>query len=372
MQKVSIPGREYGTYELGGSDMNDGLSSSALPRPLYVCALAAVMALSIPQQARAQATPPAGTASPPTASTAPANTQAPASTQAPARTQPPAAAPAPTGTTRPGTAPTPPTAPTQPSSPAVANDRAPESQESQERAANEAVPPSEAGDGSPAPSSAADELPGAPDSSVPDTEAPATDPVPAPDPTRDARELGAQGAAGPEVAAQALVVAPPSSATREVEAAPIPDAIFAEDWWTHARPIVELHGNLRTRAELFYNYSLGRVDLPSVAMWARPADNRFLPEGSEEIGPRLCTGAETSNNSDSTDARNLFWCDNETQAGANLRLRLNPEVHVSDNLRIHAQVDLFDNLVLGSTPSGYRFASGTDGMEVVTRGGSEP
>jgi len=174
------------------------------------------------------------------------------------------------------------------------------------------------------------------------------------------------------VAAQALVVAPPSSATREVEAAPIPDAIFAEDWWTHARPIVELHGNLRTRAELFYNYSLGRVDLPSVAMWARPADNRFLPEGSEEIGPRLCTGAETSNNSDSTDARNLFWCDNETQAGANLRLRLNPEVHVSDNLRIHAQVDLFDNLVLGSTPSGYRFASGTDGMEVVTRGGSEP
>ena len=36
-----------------------------------------------------------------------------------------------------------------------------------------------------------------------------------------------------------------------------------------------------------------------------------------------------------------------------MRFRLNPELHISDNLRVMAQIDLLDNLVLGSTPDGY-------------------
>src|SRR5438105_14668109 len=46
-------------------------------------------------------------------------------------------------------------------------------------------------------------------------------------------------------------------------------------------------------------------------------------------------------------------CEDKSQAGANMRFRLNPELHVSDNVRILSQIDMLDNLVLGSTPGGY-------------------
>jgi uncharacterized protein (TIGR04551 family) len=40
-----------------------------------------------------------------------------------------------------------------------------------------------------------------------------------------------------------------------------------------------------------------------------------------------------------------------------MRFRMNPELHVSDNLRILSQIDMLDNLVLGSTPGGYNGGS---------------
>src|SRR5690606_17596001 len=201
----------------------------------------------------------------------------------------------------------------------------------------------------------------------------------APDPTRDARTLAAQGEAGPvapAASASNLAATPSVLATTPVAqtaAAPIPDAIFAEDWWTHARPIIEIHGAFRTRTQLFHNFSLGRFDTPSQAMWSRPTDSTYAPSNGEVLGPRLCTGNEQDSVSNqSTSRQTLYACDNKLQAGANLRLRLNPEIHISDNVRVHAQVDLFDNLALGSTPSGYRFASGNAGQEVIARNGYYP
>src|SRR5688500_3904943 len=46
-------------------------------------------------------------------------------------------------------------------------------------------------------------------------------------------------------------------------------------------------------------------------------------------------------------------CDTETLGFANMRLRLMPTVNVSDTLKVHAWIDVFDNMVLGSTPDGY-------------------
>lgn len=185
---------------------------------------------------------------------------------------------------------------------------------------------------------------------------PTVDPLP--DPQGDVEALQQQGFGRP---GDGSAAAAPSRAP----------GIFAEDWWMHSRPAIELHGSFRTRAELFHNFSLGRFDLPSQALWPRPAGNRFTPLGSDELGPRLCTGAETdATNSDSNDPSTLYACDSNTQSGANLRLRLNPEIHISDNLRVRAQVDLFDNMVLGSTPVGYRFAvRGAEGVEAVQRTG---
>src|SRR5207344_3390012 len=53
------------------------------------------------------------------------------------------------------------------------------------------------------------------------------------------------------------------------------ESVLAEDWWSHARPVFEIHGYFRTRAELFHNFSLGRTDDPNFAVWPQPADNNF-------------------------------------------------------------------------------------------------
>jgi uncharacterized protein (TIGR04551 family) len=167
---------------------------------------------------------------------------------------------------------------------------------------------------------------------------------------------------GATTSAAAAPVAKAEPATRE-------ETIFAEDWWSHARPALEFHGAFRTRAEFFHKFSLGRVDTPSGSIWPQPADHYFEAGDSNQYGPILCTGSETDRSS-SSDPKNLYACNNNTQAGANLRLRLDPEIHISDNLRVRTQVDLLDNLVLGSTPEGYRFGvNDADGVEVLPRNG---
>ncbi len=149
--------------------------------------------------------------------------------------------------------------------------------------------------------------------------------------------------------------------------------VFADDWWSHARPVLELHGNFRVRAEMFYRFSLGRNDAPAGSLWPRPPDAPYTPRNLSQIGAPLCTADEAGGGSDSTAA--LVPCKNNTQAGANLRFRLNPEIHVSDNLRVMSQIDLLDNVVLGSTSSGYSVTprpGGNGGYGVARRNGYEP
>ncbi len=152
------------------------------------------------------------------------------------------------------------------------------------------------------------------------------------------------------------------------------DEIFAEDWWSHARPIFEFHGYFRTRAHLFYNFALGRRDDPANALYAQPPDNQYTSivndMGGNTVGPILCTSDE----SDAAVSPNgLRPCQNKTQAGANLRFRLNPELHVSDNVRVLSQIDILDNVVFGSTPEGYALSPFQDGgYQVLERGGYLP
>jgi uncharacterized protein (TIGR04551 family) len=65
--------------------------------------------------------------------------------------------------------------------------------------------------------------------------------------------------------------------------------------------------------------------------------------------------------------------EHSTLTNANLRLRLEPALNVSEEIRVLAQVDVLDNLVLGSTPTGEAFsfvppggvqAAGTDSVRV--------
>lgn len=124
--------------------------------------------------------------------------------------------------------------------------------------------------------------------------------------------------------------------------------LFSEDWWTHTRPVFEIHGLYRVRAELFHNFALGRTDaFPDSGLWAPPIDYAYLnpQDRNNRIGP---VATQCSSSADGSSG-----CSNKTQSSANMRFRLNPELHISDNLRIMSQIDLLDNLVLGSTPNSY-------------------
>jgi uncharacterized protein (TIGR04551 family) len=190
---------------------------------------------------------------------------------------------------------------------------------------------------------------------------PAAPVAPAPDVDKDAKALAKQGAERPLPAAD--VGARPSD-------------VFAEDWWTQARPTFEFHGYYRVRAELFHNFSLGRIDQTS-PLWAMPPDNDALylndRNGQQVLGQNhrvfLCGSDPTPS------AMKSSPCSNSTQAGANMRFRLNPELHISDNLRVMAQIDMLDNLVLGSTPEGYYnrpSSTSTTGYQAAARGGYTP
>jgi uncharacterized protein (TIGR04551 family) len=161
-------------------------------------------------------------------------------------------------------------------------------------------------------------------------------------PSRDAHDLATQGAQRP---------AGETAGAAEV---------FSEDWWGKARPVIELHGYFRTRGELFHNFSMGRHNssvLPGgdqQYLWPIPLDQSYSGLSSAGQTVQVC-----GSNGNST-------CKDKSESSANLRLRLNPEIHISDNLRIMTQLDLLDNLVLGSTPESYAMqpvgaSSGTSG-----------
>jgi uncharacterized protein (TIGR04551 family) len=163
-------------------------------------------------------------------------------------------------------------------------------------------------------------------------------PVRSINPSKDQQDLAAQGAARP--------------AAGETAGA---GQVFSDDWWGRARPVIELHGYFRTRAELFHNFSLGRHNSsvqPSgdpQYLWPIPVDQSYSTPNGVGAGQTVQVCGNNGNAS----------CTDKTESGANLRLRLNPEIHISDNLRVMTQVDLLDNLVLGSTPESYAMQPAT-------------
>ncbi len=94
----------------------------------------------------------------------------------------------------------------------------------------------------------------------------------------------------------------------------------------------ELNGYFRMRADWFHELDLGVY-------------NRLRPMYDLGTGD-----SENTNKRKDSDI-----------SSANLRLRLNPTLNVSSEIRIKAQIDLLDNLVLGSTPNTMLQGSYNDG-----------
>lgn len=139
----------------------------------------------------------------------------------------------------------------------------------------------------------------------------------------------------------------------------------ADDWFTLARPIFDLDAYYRVRSNIFHNFDLGRVDSGGTGapdLWPRSPTDSYtdLAGNPQEV---VACGDPTA----------LEPCRSNTQAGANMRLRVEPKISISDNVHIYAQLDMLDNVVLGSTPEGYVNAPAPGGgYQVVSRGGYAP
>jgi uncharacterized protein (TIGR04551 family) len=119
--------------------------------------------------------------------------------------------------------------------------------------------------------------------------------------------------------------------------------------WTNPRPVFSLNGYFRVRGEYMDNFALGRIPLDRLsgdpfARWIQidnaPASglNGVLPQGGCKGEPESPAGQDQR-------------CDGSaTTRFANMRLRLQPTLSLSDNVRVHIMLDAFDNLILGSTP----------------------
>ncbi len=103
--------------------------------------------------------------------------------------------------------------------------------------------------------------------------------------------------------------------------------------WTAPESVLTLHGYLRVRGEFQDSFNLGRTDDVLPFSLFTPADT------GATVGGSGCGGATTC----FTGEDRMRW--------ASMRVRLQPTLAVSDDVRVHMMVDAFDNMVLGSTPN---------------------
>jgi len=166
-------------------------------------------------------------------------------------------------------------------------------------------------------------------------------------PARDQQALAAQGAQRPPD-------------TGEIAASP--QDVFTDDWWGRVRPVVELHGYYRVRGELYQNLGLGRHNSSlqgndSQNLAPLPLDQSYAGTKGSAYPVSLC--GSTGNQ----------ICHDETESSANMRLRLDPEIHISDNLRIVSEIFALDNVLLGSTPDSYAMQPATTTTTTMTTTG---
>jgi uncharacterized protein (TIGR04551 family) len=129
--------------------------------------------------------------------------------------------------------------------------------------------------------------------------------------------------------------------------------------WTAPETVFHMHGYLRMRGTLLKDGALGhRPDLDRPLKAVTTNETRintnydpfpfFLPEDSSNYDPETGTMRPPIEGGCGKAFRENGRCDKKTQVGGDMRLRLKPEIHLSDDVRIKAWVDILDNVGLGT------------------------
>jgi uncharacterized protein (TIGR04551 family) len=107
-------------------------------------------------------------------------------------------------------------------------------------------------------------------------------------------------------------------------------------------PRLELHGYFRFRGDLFHNYDMG---YSGVVYHPGTLTSYFTPYSERDPNANI-PGLESARNYSTRRG-------SETEGTASIRFRLEPTINITEDVRIKAQIDVFDNMVLGSTPEGF-------------------
>jgi len=124
--------------------------------------------------------------------------------------------------------------------------------------------------------------------------------------------------------------------------------------------IFELDGYLRLRSDFMHQFFLGQSYVPMIT--GIPNINYGLPPFPVPLdcprpGGMVMVPTTPSN------------CGSKNVGGANLRFRLEPTLNVTDQVRIHAQIDVLDNTILGSTPDSLAGIQGFNTPPATSMGG---
>jgi uncharacterized protein (TIGR04551 family) len=139
----------------------------------------------------------------------------------------------------------------------------------------------------------------------------------------------------------------PEEATRPADEEPLQG--YGEETKRKVQ-VFELNGYLRLRTDYMHNFYLsqGYSGLPSTTPTGTPTNYGLPPFPVPLDCPRPDGNIPSNMGPNPNDAGR--GCSHKSVGGANLRLRLEPTINVTDNVRVFAQVDILDNTILGSTP----------------------
>lgn len=122
--------------------------------------------------------------------------------------------------------------------------------------------------------------------------------------------------------------------------------------------LFDLNGYMRMRGDYFHRLGLGLLEPASLQDGDRPqrffdppAESLETDEDGEVIGVNNASCLNRLLDNGVSSGRAVTRCNRRQGfASANMRLRLEPSLHITDTVHVHSQVDILDNVVLGSTP----------------------
>jgi uncharacterized protein (TIGR04551 family) len=127
-----------------------------------------------------------------------------------------------------------------------------------------------------------------------------------------------------------------------------------EKWVEEVKPtlnFLEFDGYFRTRFDLFNRLDLGTFDPNAAGGLGRGTSGVPPPTYYRPFdGDNCVTEGDGATPNFPGDTCSTTKEDTSTLLSMNMRLRLDPTLNVSDDIRIRSTVDVFDNLVYGSTP----------------------